>query len=273
MGKANVTTFIVDDHSAACDSLWSNQHGRPVQSTLYKYLFVPEDNMIKPGEPAYAIYYAGSAETILLHQAFITGMLTGDQYMVWSGNLKLVRPDVSLGFCHVQLHPWVPLEYENIGHDQGFMFGGSGGSHAQGHYRDNYCTEAATVHAISKDAASGPPVVHYCSKEKTQKNLKVLDESLRDVIYEHTANLISDLDAYKAMKDFKYSGCSTAAADEAPPVDLDKLGRWVERHEQSRKKQHLRDVVSGKACGTKLKPRRLFEGDDEGQGPAPLKMT
>lgn len=96
-----MTTFIVDSHSAACDSLWTDGHGNTVQSTLYKYLFIPEDDMVRQGEAASAFYYAGSAEAILMHQAFAVGVLTADQYLVWAENLK--RPALALPWAFVKL--------------------------------------------------------------------------------------------------------------------------------------------------------------------------
>jgi len=216
--------------------------------------------MVREGEPAYALYYAGSAEAITLHQAYMVGSLSADQYLVWTHNLKLVHKEVTLDFCQIGLHPWVPLDFQgDVSRDQGIMFGGSGGNYAKAHYFQSYCTESAIEHAITMDKLSGPPVVHYCSQSVKGTNVKALDNSQLDIIVSNTTDLLHELQQHggETVSKFKYSGCTTAAAEEAPPVDLDKLGNWVEKHEESRKRAKLRYAISGKSGKTLLQPRKI----------------
>lgn len=161
----------------------------------------------------------------------------------------------------------MPQNYEGIHEDQGLIFGGTGGRYAFTHYRDSYCTQRAAEYAIQHDRYSGPPVVHYCSMSKTGKELKELDKAAVDTIYEHTSHLISDLQASGGgvVDKFRYTGCTTAAAEEAPAVDMDKLTQWVKRHEQRRKEKSLRDAVAGKSAEPRLQVKRLFDSDDDSE--------
>ncbi|MCV6589440.1 MAG: hypothetical protein OIF57_10475 [Marinobacterium sp.] len=260
-----MTTFIVDGHSAACDSLWTDGLGNSIQSELYKYLFIPRDNMIREGDVASVFYYAGSAEAILMHQAFVVDVLSADEYLIWSDNLRKARPTVKLGFCEVELALWIPQELEGVSQGQGVIFGGTGGRHAFTHYRDNYCTESATEHAIQQDKYSGPPIVHYCSMNKSGKNVKDIDKCQIDIIYADTSHLINDLQASgeSVVSKFRYTGCSTAEPEEAPAIDIDKLTNWVKKHEQRRKQQTLRNAIAGKPSETRLQAKRLFDDIDD----------
>ena len=113
-----MTTFIIDDKSGACDSMWSDEYGFKVLVPLNKYLFIPtlepfeSTQALKIGAPK-LLFYCGSYEQIILHQAFSLNLLNTNQYSIYANNAAKFGFD-SFGFIEVLLNNWEPIAFSNI---------------------------------------------------------------------------------------------------------------------------------------------------------------
>lgn len=228
-----MTTFIIDDKSGACDSMWSDEYGFKVTVPLNKYLFIPtlepfeNTQALKIGAPK-LLFYCGSYEQIVLHQAFSLNLLNTDQYSIYASNAVKLGFD-SFGFIEVLLNNWEPIAYSNIENSLGVLFGGTGGNIANLHYKDNYSTVLAVEEAIKLDAHSDSPISHYhhtIDGEDFFENLDYTGNKVVQNIYYLASELIISMQTGERggnMKDIQYSGCTTSAQQEAPAININNV--------------------------------------------------
>ncbi|EGQ8077039.1 hypothetical protein G5G45_001367 [Vibrio vulnificus] len=222
-----MTTYIVDDKSAACDSMWSYSNGEKCTDVpIHKYLYIDvpiEDVDIEPS----LVVYSGDYEQLVLHQAFLLEMLTLDQYQVAVHNYqKLGRS--ALSYVIITLSDW-DVDPFNTKQDLGLLFEGSGGNHAFTHYRDNYCVKKAVVHAITQDPKSDHHVNYLYRTLSGQLQLEhfaPLNDDMYNEIYEHTVALNMAIQTQEMgvnMSELKFAGCSTAPSVEAQDFSTNQL--------------------------------------------------
>lgn len=248
-----MTTFIVGSKEAACDSLWTGLDGQPVQVKIRKYLYLPEAGMISENQKATVVFYCGDAAPMTLHQGLIMEMYEPSEYLELMGQLKEARPDIQLGFTHVDIAGWEVLGYQEVDVGEGIYTGGTGGGHARAKYKQTYCYRSSVTYAISLDQYSGDPVVYYNASDEGQSNIIRLGQSDVDKIADTVQSLHdSVLKEAGAMSKFIYDGCSTSADEEAPVVDMEKLEKWVEAYVAS-KKSSRKLIVKGVAKSIKAK--------------------
>ncbi|WCE31327.1 hypothetical protein [Vibrio sp. SCSIO 43137] len=239
-----MTTLLIDDSTGACDSMWSDKFGKPIDVTLNKYLFVPsldvfenDEQVEKVGAPK-VIFYCGSYEQIVLHQAFSLVILNPDQYEVQSQNAANLGY-VEFGYVEIILEGWEPVNQIGVLNRHGAIYGGSGGGHAIHHYQNSYNVVESVHEAIKIDPQSAEPVSYYRNTldgdnyfehieqagNQTVQNIYSLAEQL--IISMQTGELGGD------MSKVKFSGCTTSSAPEAPPIDVKKV---IQDSEKAKKK-------------------------------------
>lgn len=237
-----MTTLIIDEHSGSCDSMWSDQNGLEVHVPVNKYLFVPTLDPFelhqseKIGAPK-IIFYCGSYEQIILHQAFSLGILDESQYSTYANNAVL-SGHRSFGYVEILLDGWEPISHDNIENRLGILYGGTGGNHASFHYTECYSTKLAVEEAIKIDPRSGPPISHYyhtLNGEDYFENLDYTGNKIVQNVYLLTSEYIISMQMGVSggnMKDIKYSGCTTSATPEAPAINISNV---ISRAQKSRR--------------------------------------
>ncbi|EGQ7777255.1 TPA: hypothetical protein ACHCBX_001702 [Vibrio parahaemolyticus] len=222
-----MTTYIVDDKSAACDSMWSYSDGTKCTDVpIQKYLFIDEPIEDVALEPSLVVY-SGDYEQLVLHQAFLLEMLTLDQYQVAVNNYKKLGRS-ALSYVIINLAEW-NVDPFNTRQDLGLLFEGSGGKHAFSHYRDNYCVKLAVGHAIERDPKSDHDVNYLyraLSGELQLEHFAPLNVDMYNKIYEHTLDLHMAIQSQEMgvdMSQLKFAGCSTAPSVEAQDFCTDQL--------------------------------------------------
>ncbi len=222
-----VTTYIVDSGAGACDSLWSDRDGQQALVELNKYLYVPS-GVFSSVDGSTLIFYSGSYEQIILHMAFVIGILNEDQYGIWSSNCSGLGYD-SFSYVEIAVDEWDILSTVGAQIDLGIIYGGSGGQHAYSHYREHYNVTLAVSHAIAHDERSGPPVCFYnhtLDGEDTHNLVETASHEASDRIYSLVEELILAIQNGQrggSMNEVRYSGCTTSIHPEAPAIDVSKV--------------------------------------------------
>ncbi|HHX8579325.1 TPA: hypothetical protein ACVO3K_002463 [Vibrio diabolicus] len=242
-----MTTYLVNDSSGTCDSMWSNGNGLQVDAPLNKYLFIPsldifdEDTQRVIGTER-VVFYSGVYDQILLHQALVLGMLDNEQYVVQAKNCAALGFD-ALSFVDITINEWTPAA-ENCIHEHGLIAGGTGGYHAIRAYVDGlYNTKLAVIEACKIDPSSSEPVSvfnHTLDGEHTVENLSDIGNTEYDAIYSQVEELILSMQTGERgglMDKVTYSGYTTSPNAEAPPVDVNQV---VEKHKKNGAKIWIR---------------------------------
>lgn len=249
-----MTTLIVDDKSAACDSMWSDANDLRIQVPLNKYLFVPTlepfENEQKEwiGAPK-LLLYCGTYEQILLHQAFTLKILDENQYVIHSGNWSELGYS-SFGYIEILLEDWTPAGYQGINSRQGVLFGGTGGNHAYSTYNDCYNTIIAVEEAIKLDPKSDIPISSYhhtLDGDDYFENLHATGNVIAQNVYSLASELIISLQTGELggdMSRVRYSGCTTSASPEAPDIDVVMVVRSAKdsHYKIQKRKRNLRKI-------------------------------
>lgn len=245
-----MTTFLVDDTSGACDSLWTDQFGVPSEVDLDKYLFIEDLSAFDDGTQERigyerVIFYSGSYEQIVLHQAFVTGILGEDQYSIQAQNaVNLGRKD--LAYVDIALQDWTPNAI-GCDHKHALISGGTGGNIAVHAYIEGlYNTKLAVEEACKIDLKSEKPVSYFHFNQAgnhTSDNFnKVGGEDINN-IYSKAEELILSMQSGERgglMDKVKYSGYTTAPSPEAPPINISQV---IEHHHLAKERHKKRKKV------------------------------
>ncbi|MBV7297720.1 hypothetical protein [Enterovibrio paralichthyis] len=213
-----MTTYIVDDKSAACDSMWSDPDGVRCDVPINKYLYIDQPIDGVDLQPC-LILYSGDYEQLVLNQSFKLGMINIDQYTVAVDNYRKLGRG-SLSYVSVSLDQWTPDRF-NCQSELGVLFDGSGGGMAFTHYRDNYCVKRAVEHAIENDPKSDHEINYFyraLAGSLVCESFAPLDVDMYNEIYKHTEELHQALQSGEmgvGMNKLRYAGCSTSPAVEA----------------------------------------------------------
>ena len=223
-----MTTYVIDDRSAACDSMWSDANGHECDVPIKKYLYISKDseNSDLEVEPSVTLY-SGDYEQIVLHQALTLEIITFSQYERAAENYKNLGAQ-HLSYASVDFKNWQPSG-ENCRREHGLLFDGSGSDHALVHYRENYSVHGAVNHAIEHDPRSGHEINHIWIAGQGElgcMHFEQLTDEVYDEVYRRTEELHLALQSGELnidMSKIKYAGCTTsnrAEADVFSPKDV-----------------------------------------------------
>nr|WP_321239444.1 hypothetical protein [uncultured Tolumonas sp.] len=235
-----MTTYIIDNESAGCDSMWSYSDGSRCSTlTLNKYLYVNsllEDIEIQPC----LILYSGAYEQLVLHQAFRLEQIELVHYQELVDSFKRLGRD-SFSFVEISLPNWSIRSSYNETSNAGLLYSGTGGPHAFEHYstHSNYSIYDAIDYAIQNDPYSDYEINHM---EKSLVGLPInvqnfveVDDLIYNNIYDHLTEIMKQLTpngGSNTMKNNSFAGCTTTLGPEAPSISTPTLIE-IERNRKS----------------------------------------
>ncbi len=243
-----MTTYIADGYGAGCDSLWSDELGKPVSNIpIRKYLWF--DGRITNGQLSrqMLLLYSGDYYSLLNHQAYYLDLISRkvyEQNLVHLETLGWNR--ISLVEIDVELFPFGFLTLLEPELDWGIYHGGSGGRIAAGFYAESHKIRASIQHAIDLDSRSGGAInsLYFSADGELElQEFRPVHQGMCDIIKSEAELMAKGLsDKLATGGSMKYSGCSTSSAEEAKHISAKEM---IEIEEKRRKQRRFLATPEG----------------------------
>lgn len=224
-----MTTVIVSDTGAACDSLWTFDDGVHTVSDINKYLFVSGYVIAGYNPDPFIVFYSGTYNQIVLHQALMLDLIDYEGYMSIAKWLSS-KGENRLQYIKIDINDWRADTYNSDGKN-GVHYAGSGGQLAADHYPNCYDLKLCVEFAITKDKFSGPEVSLFNKEGARQDNIFEVSGHMYDTLYNKTNGLMQD---YRG--DIDMSNQIKQTAPDGKEIDHDTLESAISRDINNMKK-------------------------------------
>lgn len=193
-----MTTVIVSDSEAACDSLWTYTDGSKAESNIHKYLYLSGYAIEGYTPDPFIVFYSGTYRQIVLHQALMLNLIDSTVYMTVSNWLS-DRGENRLEYIQIRIIDWNITSEFNIGSKNQVRYAGSGGGYAADYYPNCYNVYTCVSHAISLDSLSGPDVSHFSRDGKQQVHIIEVTQVMYDTLYIEVEGIVQSYKEEKNM--------------------------------------------------------------------------